>query len=180
MKIFARDCRGNATIEFAFVAPLLILTMLAVVEFALNVFIASTLEAAMLESSRYGVTGARPADVSREDQVRHVVSEWTYGLVDMDEVDFTTLIYQNFGDIGQAEPFADDNADGIRQSDESFTDVNGNGQWDPDMGAAGLGGPGDIVVYRINYAWGFVTPMLEAMFGDITHSSAVAVRNEPF
>ena len=30
-------------------------------------------------------------------------------------------------------------------------------QWDADMGAAGLGGPSDVVVYRLTYDWGIIT-----------------------
>ena len=49
------------------------------------------------------------------------------------------------------------------------------------MGAAGLGGGGDVVVYRVRYAWGIMTPMIREVIGEsIEHISSVAVRNEPF
>ena len=51
-------------------------------------------------------------------------------------------------------------------------DVNGNGQWDADMGEAGLGGPSDVVVYRLTYDWGIITPVMREVMGDsITHVS---------
>ncbi len=48
------------------------------------------------------------------------------------------------------------------------------------MGQAGLGGPGEVVLYRVNYKWGMMTKFMENIIGDITFSSSIAVRNEPF
>ena len=49
------------------------------------------------------------------------------------------------------------------------------------MGKAGLGGPSDVVVYRLSYDWGVVTPVMREIVGaTVTHTSSVAVRNEPF
>ena len=48
------------------------------------------------------------------------------------------------------------------------------------MGAAGLGGPGDIVLYDIEYETGAITRFFEPIFGRVVHRAAVAVRNEPF
>ena len=59
--------------------------------------------------------------------------------------------------------------------------MNGNGTWDVDMGEAGLGGPSDVVVYRLSYAWGVITPLMQNIIGEsVTHVSSVAVRNEPY
>ena len=86
-----------------------------------------------------------------------------------------------FGNIGQPEPFHDIDLNGQYDVGEPFTDVNGNGQWDSDMGAAGLGGPGDVVVYRVEYPWAIMTPLLQAATGEtITHKASIAVRNEPY
>ena len=91
------------------------------------------------------------------------------------------MVYENFGDIGEPEPFTDEDGDGVWDNDEPFTDINGNGNWDPDMGAAGLGGPGDVVVYRMSFDWGIMIPLFRPIFGNaITLQSNIAVRNEPF
>ena len=98
----------------------------------------------------------------------------------MDRVAVASLIYPGFEDIGQPEPFDDLNANGTRDATEPFDDINGNGQWDLDMGVTGLGGPGDIVVYSIAYAWPMMTPVIDHIVGEIDLSSSIAVRNEPF
>ena len=78
-----------------------------------------------------------------------IVADKTYGLLDMDKVQLDTLVYDDFDDIGKPEPFTDENGNGAYDAGEPYGDVNGNGQWDPDMGAVGLGAPGDVVVYRL-------------------------------
>ena len=92
-----------------------------------------------------------------------------------------TLVYDTFSDIGKPEPFVDANANAAYDAGEVFTDVNGNGVWDADMGAAGLGGPSDVVVYQLTYDWGIVTPLMRRVMGETVEMvSSVAVRNEPF
>ena len=175
-----REEDGGEAVEFALIFPGFLLILVGALEFAMMVFIGSILESAMAEASRYGITGSTPQGVSREDQVRAIVTDRTYGLVDMDDAVLETLVYPSFGDIGQPEPYTDENGNGSFDAGEAYTDVNGNGQWDADMGAAGLGGPGEVVLYRITYTWGVLTPILKPIIGSITQSASIAVRNEPY
>lgn len=176
-----RDDRGALMVEFAVVFPILLLGILGTIETATIIFIGSSIESAVLQASRFGITGNTSNGVSREERVREIVGEKTYGLVNMDEVTIETLVYESFADIGKPEPFQDTNTNLAYDLGEPFTDVNGNGQWDPDMGAAGLGGPDAVVVYRVIYDWGLMTPYMRRVMGDSIHNvSSVAVRNEPF
>jgi hypothetical protein len=174
-------CTSGATaVEFAVILPLLLLFILGSIEMAINLFIGSSIEAAVMEASRYGITGTE-AGVSRADRVMEIVGERTYGLIDMDQVEMDTLVYESFADIGKPEPFTDQDGNESYNAGEPFVDVNGNGQWDPDMGEAGLGGPSDVVVYRLSYDWGIITPLMREVIGEsVRHVSSVAVRNEPF
>lgn len=177
-----RGEEGGATVvEFALIFPVFLLAVFGGIETAIVIFISSSIEAAVLEASRYGITGGTVEGVSREQRVLDIVGDKTYGLVDMDRVEIDTLVYESFDDIGQPEPFDDGNGNGVYDVGEAFTDVNGNGVWDADMGLAGLGGPSDVVVYRISYAWGIMTPLIRNVMGEsVEHVSSVAVRNEPF
>ena len=67
-------------------------------------FVQAILEGSAREASRYGLTGFT-GGVSREDQILSIVEDNTYGIIDMDELQIDTLVYENFGDIGQPEPF---------------------------------------------------------------------------
>lgn len=175
-----RSQAGATAVEFAVILPLLLLFIVGSMEMAIVLFIGSSIEAAVMEASRYGVT--KPEEgVSRGDRVLEIVEAKTYGLLDMDQVRLDTLVYDDFDDIGDPEPWEDANHNGARDDGEAYTDINGNGQWDADMGEAGLGQGGDVVVYRLSYDWGIVTPMLRGALGQsIRHVSSIAVRNEPF
>ncbi len=176
-----RDRSGATIVEFALIAPVLILITVGIIELALVIFIASTIESAVFEASRFGITGNAPgAGGTREDQIREIVASRTLGLVDMDDVEIVTLVYDSFADIGQPEPFVDADANGAFTAGEPFTDINGNGDWDADMGLAGLGGPGEVVVYQLTYSWGILTPVIRNVLGEsVQNVSSVAVRNEP-
>lgn len=177
--VFASEA-GATAVEFALILPVLLLFAFGSIESAIVLFIRSSIESAVMEASRYGITGGEEG-VSRADRVLQLVEERTYGLLDPDGVNLETLVYDDFEDIGKPEPFLDGNGNGSYDTGENFTDVNGNGKWDPDMGEAGLGGKNAVVVYRLSYAWGIVTPVLREILGEsVMNVSSVAVRNEPF
>ena len=180
MREFIRNEKGSSTLEFGFVAiPLVALTM-GIIEFAMILFINASLESGVIEASRYAITGATTPGISREDKVVEILNQHGFGLVNILPANLTTLIYPNFASVGQPEPYVDANANSAYDPGEDFTDVNGNGSWDSDMGLAGLGGAGDIVVYKIDYAWGLLTEFLKPYTGDLSFTSSVAVRNEPY
>jgi hypothetical protein len=172
---------GKAAIEFAFIAPIFLGMIGAIMEFSGIMFVQALLEGSAREASRYSITGFATEGVSRDEQILAIVEKNTLGLIDLDELHMTTLVYENFGDVGQPEPFTDENGNEAWDAGEPYTDVNGNGSWDEDMGAAGLGGPGDVVVYQMSYDWDIIIPMFVPFFGEaISLEANIAVRNEPF
>ncbi len=188
MPRFIRNLIGNrdgvTILEFAFVVPLLMLTVLGVMEIGMILFASSLLEGGMRTAARFGITGYAPAGVSREDRVRQILGENLAGLVAPEDVTFVQTVYPNFTQVGQPEPYTDDNpANGTYDAGETFVDINGNGQWDADMGLPGVGGPGDVVVYTATVQWRLLTPFLTAVLGEggrMPLSASIVVRNEPF
>lgn len=182
LRALRRDETGVTALEFALILPALLLFIVGSIEAAIILFIGSSIESAVLEASRFGITGGDGAEgVSRSERVLEIVEDHTYGLLDMSTVDVETLVYDDFDDIGKPEPLTDLNGNGIWDGSESYVDVNGNGRWDDDMGAAGLGGGNAVVVYRLTYPWGVVTPMLKKVLGrTVTHVSSIAIKNEPY
>jgi TadE-like protein len=177
--IFGDD--GKAIVEFAFVAPIFLGITLSIFEFSGIMFAQTLLEGGAREASRYGLTGQTPEGISRQAMILQIIGENSFGILDVDELDMTTLVYGSFGDVGQPEPFTDENGNEVWDEGEPYTDVNGNGGWDDDMGAAGLGGPGQVVVYEMSYDWPIMIPLFQPFFGDhVTLHANVAVRNEPF
>jgi hypothetical protein len=119
--------------------------------------------------------------VGRDEAILQIIDDNTFGIINTDELRVEMRIYESFADVGQPEPFTDENGNGSFDPGEVFDDINGNGAWDEDMGVAGLGGPGDVVVYRLNYDWAIMIPLFRPFFGDtVTLDASIAVRNEPF
>lgn len=174
---------GASAMEFAFAAPIVFLGIAGIIDLMMVLLVTSLMEGGLQSASRVGRTGFQPAGVTREDAVRQAVADATIGLVDMDQITINTSVYPCFDSIGQPEPFVDDNDNDTFDAGEQYTDVNGNGEWDSDMAAAGLGGPGSVVLYEVSYNWAALTPLVGRIFGPdgtIPLSVSVAVRNEPF
>jgi hypothetical protein len=180
---FRRSERGSSMIEFALGAPVLFLLAAGTIELGMILFVNVLMESGLRDASRFGITGQVPAGQSRLERILEIVEDRTIGLVDMNEVEVRILVYPSFADIGRGEGFVDGNGNGTYDAGETFDDENGNGAWDADVGAAGVGGSGDIVVYRMRYDWNLLTPLAKPLIGSggkFTLRTAVAVRNEPW
>ena len=175
-----RDRTGVSAVEFALGLPVFLTLLIGVLEVSNLFFLSVSIENAVLRASRFGITGSTEAGMTREDQVRAIIADETFGQVNMDDVEIETLVYQQFGDIGEPEPFTDENGSGSYEDGEPFSDVNGNGVWDDDMAVAGLGDAGDIVLYRVRYAAPRLSGFMNWATRRVTISATVAVRNEPF
>lgn len=183
MKRLRRNRKGSALTEFAIAAPVVIFALMGIVEFSMILFVSSLLEGGLREASRFGLTGFQPNGLTREERILQIVQDHTHGLIDESAANLSTLVYPSFDSIGEPEPFTDENSNGVFDAGEPYMDVNGNNQWDPDMGAAGLGGPEDIVLYTIEYDWPLMTGLLTDVIGNngtIGLRASVVVRNEPY
>ncbi len=178
------DRSGGAAIEFAFIAMPLIVLVIGIIEVAMILFVNVLLEGGVRDAARFGITGYSPVGTDRAAVIRDIIRRRSVGMIDMSKVRIETLVYQNFSDIGKPEPFTDQPPfNGTYDVGEPFVDVNGNSKWDADMGAAGVGGPGAVVVYRVSYDWPLLTGLLAPLLGDngyVSLQASVAVRNEPF
>lgn len=180
-----RDLRDNKSgmsfVEFAFVAPVLITIIVGIIEISMIMFVSALVEGGVREAARFGLTGSTPPGMSREEFMIQRIQDITMGLVQVDDTNVTISVYPSFGDIGQPEPFTDQNANTTYDTGEPYTDINGNHVWDDDMGAAGAGGPGEVVLYRIDYEWPMMFGLLADTLGtSMEMSTSMAVRNEPY
>lgn len=176
--------RGFGTIELAIAAPVFLMVLCGVIELGMMMFVTTLMEGGLREAARFGITGFHPPGETRESYILNTIASNTIGLVDMNSAEVTYLIYPSFGDIGKPEPFTDaDPINGTWDPGESYVDINGNGVWDADMGQAGLGGPGEVVLYTIAVDWRMLTPVVAPLVGEdgsVRLKASVAVRNEPY
>ena len=172
---------GSAAIEFAFTAPLLIMTVVAIMEFSMILFLNASLEGSLRDAARFGSTGYSPVGVDRKQLIMDQIRSATLGLVPITDANVTTLAYTDFSEVGKPEPYIDTNANGHYDFGEPFTDVNTNGQWDADMGIPGLGGACQVVVYKVETQWPLLLGLLAAEIGrPVMLTASTAVRNEPY
>jgi len=181
-----RDRKGVTVIEFAFVAPVMVLLLTALLEFGYVLFARSTLESSVLAASR----SARVADCPKEN-AKALEEELQRRMDVVASADGQKAQLQvesygsKFGDVGNPEPFDDADGNGIRDPGESYTDVNGNGSWDNDMGRTGnYGSFGEVVRFRATYNVRSLVPSVAERFTDgkgyYEIASTTVSRNEPF
>lgn len=179
---FLRDTAGVTAVEFAFVAPVLLLLIFGILEFSLIMLATNMMESATAISSRLGKTGYSSAGNSREATILASIAKHAGMILDTSQLTITSKYYEQFDAIGDAEPWNDKNHNGIAEAGE-YTDVNGNGQYDSDMGLAGYGNADDIVVYTVSYPWRIATPILSNIIGTngiFTITTHAVVKNEPY
>lgn len=179
----AADRRGSAIVDFALLAPALVLLLVGIFEAALLLLTQSLLQTAVGDAARSGIVGSELGASSREAAVRAAAERVGGALLQPERLELETLVYPSFDDIGRPEPFVDVNGNGAHDPGEPFNDVNRNGRWDADMGRPGLGGPNDVVLYRVRYDWQPMTPLLRGILPDggrLELRAAYAVRNEPY
>lgn len=178
-----RAREGASALEFAILAPVFILLMLGITEFAIIMLVSNIMENATSISSRLGRTGYNEAALSREATIRAQVERKAGVFLDPARLTIDAKSYSQFNQIGDAEPWNDSNHNGIAEAGE-YTDINGNGVYDTDMGMAGYGGAEDVVVYTVRYPWPVMTPIMRELVGDANGEFIITahavVKNEPY
>jgi Flp pilus assembly protein TadG len=180
----AADDRGIAAVEFAIIAPVLIVMICGFMEFAHVSSARTTLEAATMRAAR--AVAATDCPSERQALMQSVISDGMASVARVPNTNIvvTTKAYSSqFSDVGEPEPFNDANANGRWDTGESYTDVNGNGQYNTDMGRTGsIGTAGQVVSYtaRIQVAslFGFINYRYGADNAYTLEASTV-IRNEP-
>ena len=174
-----RDARGVAAVEFALVAPIMLIGLLGVLDLGYTMYTASLLEGTIHKTARDSTiqgAGGRAAtlDARVEKQVRNIAPGA--------EITFSRTAYTSFVDARQPEDFTDTNGDGICNDNEPFEDANGNGVWDADRGQAGFGGARDAVLYEVEVRFPRLFPVhkLIGQSGHTTMTSRTILRNQPF
>jgi Flp pilus assembly protein TadG len=182
-RCLARDVRGVTALEFGLIAPPLFLMLIGVVELGLMMCAQAVMDNAAFSASRVGKTGYVQSGKTQEEWVQAAVVKAAADYLDPAKITFVRKAYKDYSEIGQPEPFTDDNQNGRRDPGEAYTDVNGNGAYDTDQGRSGLGNAAEIVVYTATYDWGLATPMISHLIGTngvVKLKSEIVVKNEPY
>ena len=181
LRRFARSNDGAAALEFALVLPPLCLILVGMFEMSMLMFTQASMEGALREAARFGMTGSVSDPALRQTQILAIIKKDTFNMLQNPTISFE--IYNSFNNVGAPEPWIDTNGNGQRDSGESYTDVNGNAKWDADQGKTGVGASAQIVQYTVQYDWHVITPFMAPVFGNngkVHLKASIVLRNEPW
>lgn len=170
---------GAAAVEFALIAPMLIMVIMGMFDVGYTLYANVTLQGAVQQAARKATVESGQSTWSLMDNaVRRQV-----GLVVPNaNVTFNRKAYSNFSNVGMPEDFTDVNGNGQCNAGEPFEDANGNGIWDQDRGANGMGGARDAVLYTVTVTYRRPFPMatLIGLPRDVTSVAKTVLRNQPY
>ncbi len=174
-----RDCTGATAVEFALIAPVLVLALIGLFDMGYAVYANTMLQGALQRAAREStVEGAanRVSEINKAviDEVSPVVPEANFT--------FTRKSYANFSDVGVGEDYTDANNNNVCDDGEAFEDANGNGVWDQDRGTQGAGGARDAVLYTVTMKYPRMFPMasLIGLPQVVTNTASTVLRNQPY
>lgn len=175
----AGDERGATIVEFAMIAPVLIMTILALFDLAHTMYTGAILQGVIQKAARDStLQGAS----SQEDVIDQRVTTAVRAVSPHAALAFDRKDYTSFSDVSRPEDYTDLDGDGQCDDGEPFEDVNGNGVWDSDRGSTGIGGARDAVLYTVTVTYPRMFP-LASLIGISPTVSAVArtvLRNQPY
>lgn len=174
-----KDSRGVTIVEFAIVAPCLMLIMMGLLSIGLRAYIGIQLQGALEQAARQVTVGTTTTTAmvtaSVKTQVNRIMPRATVIVV--------PTSYYDFAHVGKPEPITTDTAPlGTYNKGDCFQDLNGNGTWDADAGSSGTGGSDDIVYYTatLTYADPLPVKRLLGFPATTTVSGTTMMKNQPY
>ncbi len=173
---FRRDERGAAIIEFAIMAPTMLLILFGILELSYRFYLQAMLQGAVQRAARDSTiegngTNINAIDAKVVSTVSAIAAHATFKS--------TRYTFYDFNEVAPPEPFNDANDNGQWDSDECFDDTNGNGFWE---GKPGQGGADDIVQYTMTMTYPEILPLSSLLHWPALNklSATTTLRNQPF
>lgn len=173
-------CRDGATmVEFALLAPVLLMLLMGLFDMGHNIYTKTLLEGAVQKAAR---DSSIESASGREAAIDAAVTRAVRHVSPAAQLSFSRKAYADFSDVSRPEDFTDIDKDGNCADGEPFEDANGNGEWDSDRGVMGFGGARDAVLYRVTIEYPRLFPIAN-MIGlppTFTTEAVTVLRNQPF
>jgi Flp pilus assembly protein TadG len=149
---------GVTIVEFGLLAPVLIVMLLGMFDVAHTLYVQAALQGVVQKTARDSTiqnnntaAGQAALDATITAQVKKIDN--------VAVVTPTRLYYKDYADAARTyEPFSDANGDGKCDNNESYTDENGNGVWDAQLGTS-AGGAQDKTLYTVTVTYPRMFPM---------------------
>ena len=174
-----RDASGATAVEFAAIAPALMMVLLGLMDLSYNVYATTLLEGAIQEAGRDStIEGAEARGLAIDTELRDRVDD----IVPNATIEIDRRAYIDYSDVARPEDFTDTNEDGVCNDGEPFEDVNANGTWDEDRGREDMGGARDAVLYTVTVTYPRAFPVMKLLGFNptVTATSRTVLRNQPY
>jgi Flp pilus assembly pilin Flp len=174
---------GMAAVEFALILPTFMVMLMGVFDLGYSVYIRAILDGAVQRAARDSSLETGPAALSTLDaSVEKSIKAIAKKAVVVPE----RQSYFEFADVNRAEIIIEKNTAGNTigecDADERFEDENGDGAWNEDVGEDGVGGPQDIVLYKVSVTYDRIFPLYR--FANQPQSKTITaqtvLRNQPY
>jgi Flp pilus assembly protein TadG len=183
LRALKRDEKGATVVEFAMVAPVMGMLLLAAFDIAHTLYMRSTLQGIVQKTSRDSAieSGAESSqqtilDNRVKDQIRALANNLT--------ITITRRYYRTFSaaSAAQAEAWTDTNTNGTCDANEPYQDDNRNSTWDKDGANAGQGGAKDAVLYTVTVTYPRFFPIYNFVGGSNTTkvTASTVLKNQPY
>jgi Flp pilus assembly protein TadG len=155
-----RDARGATAIEFAIVAPVMMLMLVGGFDLGHTLYMSSVLEGVVQKAARDGgLEGSTVAEKQEaiDTKVKSAVHDLSFDAA----IDISRRYYKTFSKAAEAtaETYTDNNHNGVCDNNEPFIDTNNNNTLDDDGGDAGQGGAKDLVLYTVKVSYPRIMPL---------------------
>jgi len=164
----AESTRANAAIEFAMVAPVFFLLLLAIMEDGVIYFAGATLQYATDNAARYVRTGqAQAASLTQAQFRQRICNDITPLLQCNSNLQVDLQSFSGYGGAGFTNP------------------VDASGNLNSSLNNYQTGTACNVVLLRVFYTWNIITPMLSPFLTNMSTgkhliTATAAFRNEPF
>lgn len=148
--------KGQTTVEFAFTVVILLTLLFAILDFAVMFFVNLTMQHAVREGARYGITG-QGKDGQRRMELEKRIQDASFGLYKKSDPPVRLMMYAiEPGDIKDA-----------------FSNYTGKP-------VADTGKSDQIMMVTLTYSWRVLTPVLKPFFtgGKYTFTVRTTMKNE--
>lgn len=175
-----RDRDGATLVEFALIAPALILILMGTFDLGHMMYTTSVLQGTLQKSARQATLESGFSDLNNIDER---IEKAVTTVMPVGEVTITRRNFQNFADITTPEEHIDGNGDNFCNNGEKFEDLNNNNRWDRDRGRDGIGGARDAVVFTATVNYDRMFPLAGLVAGidkEVEITAETVLRNQPY
>jgi Flp pilus assembly pilin Flp len=187
-RLLAADDRGVTVVEFAIVAPVLVLMLIGGFDLAHQSYARSVLQGALNDAARRAAVEDPEfvaAGDTLEERVANLIIRQVEPITPSATIDIEQRNFYDFSGIGNPEKLMTD-VNGNGQYDEAdrdcFADLDEDGEYDTDTGRDGIGGANDVVFYEATLTMPRLVP-LHGFLGvapEYNLRAETAIRNQPY